>query len=149
MGDSNRFIIFADFIQKHFNNCEKILDVAGGQGGLTYELIKRGYQVTVIDPKIKIKNNNVSKIKKYYNDEIDISDYDLIVGLHPDGATEYIVKNAIQNNKRFAVIPCCVFPINKKLKFNYHQWINHLQQYSPNINRWQLYMQGCNIVLYN
>ena len=108
MGDSNRFIIFADFIQKHFNNCEKILDVAGFLGWLTYELIKRGYQVTVIDPKIKIKNNNVSKIKKYYNDEIDISDYDLIVGLHPDGATEYIVKNAIQNNKRFAVIPCCV-----------------------------------------
>lgn len=149
MGASNRFTVFADFIQKNYPHCNKVLDVAGGQGGLTIELIKRGYQVTVIDPKIKIKGNKIEKIKKYFDDSINISDYDLIIGMHPDGATEYIIKNAIKYNKKFAVVPCCVFPINKKLQFNYYQWIEYLKKYSNNIKMKQLSMNGCNIALWN
>ncbi|KAF9921496.1 hypothetical protein FBU30_008452 [Linnemannia zychae] len=33
----------------------------------------------------------------------------IMVGLHPDQATEPIVRAAIQSKKPFAVIPCCVF----------------------------------------
>ena len=34
----------------------------------------------------------------------------VIVGLHPDEATEYIVDLALCHRKPFAVVPCCVFP---------------------------------------
>ena len=33
----------------------------------------------------------------------------LVVGMHPDEATEAIVTNSIAHGKRFAVVPCCVF----------------------------------------
>lgn len=34
----------------------------------------------------------------------------LLVGMHADGATEAIVDAALQYNKPFCVVPCCVFP---------------------------------------
>lgn len=34
----------------------------------------------------------------------------LIVGLHPDQATERIVQFGLKHKKNFAVLPCCVFP---------------------------------------
>jgi len=34
----------------------------------------------------------------------------LVVGLHPDQATEAIVDLALANGRKFAVVPCCVFP---------------------------------------
>ena len=34
----------------------------------------------------------------------------MIIGMHPDQATEPIVDNALQLYKPFAVVPCCVFP---------------------------------------
>jgi hypothetical protein len=34
----------------------------------------------------------------------------LIVGLHADGATEYVIDAALLYNKPFVVVPCCVFP---------------------------------------
>ena len=34
----------------------------------------------------------------------------ILIGLHADGATEAIVQAAIDYNKPFVVVPCCVFP---------------------------------------
>eukprot|EP00980_Cylindrotheca_fusiformis_P028273 scaffold22589_cov138-Cylindrotheca_fusiformis.AAC.36 len=34
----------------------------------------------------------------------------LVLGLHADGATEAIVDAALERNKPFCVVPCCVFP---------------------------------------
>lgn len=34
----------------------------------------------------------------------------MIIGMHPDQATEPIVDNAVFHGKPFAVVPCCVFP---------------------------------------
>lgn len=34
----------------------------------------------------------------------------LVLGLHPDQATDSIVDFAMQYGKPFAVVPCCVFP---------------------------------------
>ena len=35
---------------------------------------------------------------------------DVLVGMHPDQATEPVVDAAIALGKPFAVVPCCVFP---------------------------------------
>lgn len=34
----------------------------------------------------------------------------LVIGMHPDQATDGIVDFAMKYRKSFAVIPCCVFP---------------------------------------
>lgn len=34
----------------------------------------------------------------------------LVIGLHPDQATEPMVDYAVESQKPFAVVPCCVFP---------------------------------------
>jgi hypothetical protein len=34
----------------------------------------------------------------------------VVIGMHPDQATGSIVEFAMENDKPFAVIPCCVFP---------------------------------------
>ena len=34
----------------------------------------------------------------------------LLIGMHADGATEAIVDVALEKNKPFCVVPCCVFP---------------------------------------
>ena len=35
---------------------------------------------------------------------------DVLVGMHPDQATEPIVDFCLRSGKPFAVVPCCVFP---------------------------------------
>ena len=37
-------------------------------------------------------------------------DVSIVVGMHPDQATEPIVRAALRAGKPFAVVPCCVFP---------------------------------------
>mmetsp|Transcript_26666 Transcript_26666/g.57744 ORF Transcript_26666/g.57744 Transcript_26666/m.57744 type:complete len:154 (+) Transcript_26666:678-1139(+) len=47
------------------------------------------------------------------------SSCDLVLGLHPDQATDAIVDESLLHNKKFAVVPCCVFPSlfpNRRLK---------------------------------
>lgn len=39
-----------------------------------------------------------------------LGDCSLVIGLHPDQATEPIVDYALEAHKPFAVVPCCVFP---------------------------------------
>jgi hypothetical protein len=38
------------------------------------------------------------------------ADCSVVLGLHPDQATEPIVRACLQARKPFAVVPCCVFP---------------------------------------
>jgi len=42
----------------------------------------------------------------------------LFVGFHPDQATEPVVDLAIYLRKPFAVVPCCVFPSDRRLSQN-------------------------------
>mmetsp|Transcript_25757 Transcript_25757/g.29441 ORF Transcript_25757/g.29441 Transcript_25757/m.29441 type:complete len:275 (+) Transcript_25757:44-868(+) len=48
----------------------------------------------------------------------------LIIGLHADGATESIVNVALEHNKPFVVVPCCVFPNLFNQRFLYNQYNN-------------------------
>lgn len=42
--------------------------------------------------------------------QVALHNANLILGLHADGATEAIVDAALEHNKPFCVVPCCVFP---------------------------------------
>lgn len=49
----------------------------------------------------------------------------VIIGMHADGATEYIVDAALQYGKPFVVVPCCVFPnlFNQRFLFRHEKKI--------------------------
>jgi hypothetical protein len=52
-----------------------------------------------------------------------LHDCTVIIGMHPDQATEDIVDVAIQYQKPFAVVPCCVFPKNG-MSMPLEQWVS-------------------------
>ena len=80
----------------------------------------------------------------------------LVVGMHPDQATEKIVDMALLLGKPFAVVPCCVFPFlfpNRRLGnsdtpvVTYHQFLEYLKQKNPGIVQTYLHFKGRNKVL--
>lgn len=115
MGDSKRFSIVAEFIFKNFppSKYPKVADVAGGMGYLSLALKEKGYTPTIIDPrKSNLHKKDRKKTKhrkpfermvKNYTPEL-AQNFDLIIGLHPDGATEALARTI---NKPVVIIPCC------------------------------------------
>ena len=116
MGDSRRFEVLAKFIMKNFVPCS-VADVAGGQGYLSFALTQHGYSCTVIDPRktnlskkerqiARCKNIEFRRLQKEFEPEM-AYEYDLIVGLHPDQATEAICEAALI--KSCIIVPCCQY----------------------------------------
>ena len=106
-GSEERFEEIARFVYDRFGNSIKyIADVAGGQGMLSRILSKKyNYDVEVIDPRhyqiVGVKNREC-----YYKSDM-AGYYDLIIGLHPDGAIRDVVESA--KTRPVLVVPCCNF----------------------------------------
>ncbi len=104
------------------NQGSGVLDVAGGNGKLSSALQKLGVtSCTIIDPKPLISSHEGVLVlaEPLYGDGSALTDdsfpyaerirnCSVIVGLHPDEATEAIIDMAIRLGKPFAVSPCCV-----------------------------------------
>ena len=93
----------------------------------------------------------------YIRDRIDMKNKKIIVGLHPDQVTEFIVEEALRNEMSFAIIPCCVYPSlfpDRHLDEgtavrSYDQFIEYLMNKNKQIKKTVLKdMVGCNQVLY-
>lgn len=80
----------------------------------------------------------------------------LLVGMHPDQATEPIVNAALKYNKPFAVVPCCVFPNlfpDRKLRdgtevVQYEQFVQYLCEKAEGVRVDFLPVEGRNQVVY-
>jgi len=80
----------------------------------------------------------------------------VIVGLHPDQATEAIVDFAIASGKPYAIVPCCVYPGDfpkRKDRLGgpvrtYEQFIRYLKAKHDGIQEETLAFSGRNKVLY-
>lgn len=85
-----------------------------------------------------------------------IRDCDVLVGMHPDQATEPIIDAALRLNKPFAVVPCCVFPdlfpervgVDGAPVRSYAQFLEYLRSKDPGIETAYLPFQGRSRVLY-
>jgi len=105
-GDVARFGSVTKVVSDRFGKCVRyIADVAGGQGMLTRQLNKQGYEAEVIDPRGWTLVGVPSRQEEYKADMADY--YDLVVGLHPDEALREIVASA--SLRPTLVIPCCNF----------------------------------------
>jgi SAM-dependent methyltransferase len=109
-GKPTRWETFAKYIRKQFpvSNFPKVLDVGcGSAADLTSLLVKYGYDVTAIDPKVDEieKLRTIRKLFDYTKE--DVSKFDLIVGLEPCDATEHIIRSSMNNNIPCAISLCC------------------------------------------
>jgi hypothetical protein len=155
MGDSKRFDLFAEYIARNFpvSKYKRVADIAGGQGYLQQALRKLSYDVTTFDKRHKhVKSNKIQYKFKYFDSSIK-DDYDLLVGMHPDEATDIIIAEAIKRNIPFVVVPCCIKPTVTTFKGqqDYKAWVNHLKFFAMrqgyHVEEYQLKMAGKNILL--
>jgi len=109
-----------------------VLDVAGGRGGLSFQLhCHMDIRCTLLEPRcVELKSHQRRHLKKHpelgcyahvrarLDESFEATDEgrdllrhcSVLVGLHSDEATEAIVAAAVKHRKPFAVVPCCVFP---------------------------------------
>ena len=106
-GDPARFPVVADFISDHFGQSVKfVADVAGGQGALSRILNKKfNYDSEVIDPRGNTVKGVDSRSECFAALGSDY--YDLVIGLHPDEATQEIALSALLT--KTVIVPCCNF----------------------------------------
>lgn len=128
MGDPARFRLFARTVQRHFPAPGAIIaDVASGRGALQSELRQLGYtRVTSWDR--RRRNAGGRPCYRYgLFDWREATDYDLVLGMHPDEATDQIVRYAGERRVPFVVCPCCVLPsASSYAGKDYEGWFWHL-----------------------
>ena len=117
MADKRRFELFAAAIVSHFD-APRIFDVAGGMGRLNAALIALGRKAVTFDR--RHKHLDVEYVLRDFSlDEPCVCD--LVVGMHPDGATRVIIEYAALHRIPFAVVPCCA-----DNGMSYKPWVRHL-----------------------
>ena len=75
----------------------------------------------------------------------------IIVGMHPDQATEHIVDVALTNKLSFAIVPCCVFPVGASKQdktMSFDAWCKYLCDKADDIKSDFLNFTGANRVIY-
>jgi len=117
MADKRRFEIFARFLAERFD-APRIFEVAGGQGRLNEALTVLGREVTTFD--LRHKRLPVRYAERIF-DLDEPCECDLVVGMHPDGATRVIIEYAAKHRIPFAVVPCC-----SDNGMPYNPWRRHL-----------------------
>jgi hypothetical protein len=148
-----------------------VLDVAGGNGKLSAALLKMGiHSCTIVDPQPLYPERPQEGLtiitKPLIGDGCDLTDdgpyaekiqrCSIVVGLHPDQATEAVMDLAMRLGKPFALLPCCVmtrlFP-NRKGRLGepvrtVHQLCRYLMDKQAQIKVDYLPFMGRNKVLY-
>jgi len=119
MADLRRFSVFARFLAERFD-ARRVFDVAGGMGKLNEALTALGRAVTTFDR--RHRHVNVAYAQRTFTLE-EPCQAELVVGLHPDGATRVIIEYAALHRIAFAVVPCC-----SDNGMSYKPWMRHLAE---------------------
>uniref|UniRef100_K3WHT4 C3H1-type domain-containing protein n=1 Tax=Globisporangium ultimum (strain ATCC 200006 / CBS 805.95 / DAOM BR144) TaxID=431595 RepID=K3WHT4_GLOUD len=163
-----------------------VVDVAGGRGNVSFELWnKRKIPCTLIDPRpMKLSKMQFKYMKKLNKEKHEINDElvpqkrdlfnvttflenpenealvknaSILVGMHPDEATDAIIDVAILYDKPFVLVPCCVFghkfpervvPGTGNKVVSYEDLVAYLMAKHPDIQQAFLPFDGKNLVLY-
>ena len=114
--DINIYIYYLNSIKEHFNINSNILEVAGGSypsfaRRIAREQFKIGTgTITVYDPKLvtdhSYKYNNLKLHPEVFTSSIDVSNYDLLVGIMPCRATDEMLESIYKYSKDFYIAFC-------------------------------------------
>lgn len=147
MGDRRRHLVFADFIAERWPDRNlRIADVAGGHGALQSKLWLKGYKNIVTFDKRQKRWTERSHYRYQYFEVDDAKEFDLLVGMHPDEASDVILSASMKFDIPCAIVPCCPRPTVWKYGGGRREWIDHLQRKSG-AHRDKLEMKGANAVL--
>ena len=153
MGDNRRFDLFAKLAERHVPKSAKIVDVAGGKGHLQAALRQRGYKnVTSWDKRKRTASNRQGHRYGYFSHAVG-EQYEAVLAMHPDEATDHAILYAAKHRCIALVCPCCVkwsaTPYWGPRK--YPHWIKHLKQLASkgrlDVQETALKMNGKNLVL--
>ena len=139
----NRYKNFSKLVLSLTDNTQKILEV--GAGKIPYSSIftaMNGRQIDAMDmialPNAIMKNFNVGRKKEFFDNNTDISKYDIVVGSMPCSAIESIVKLCANQDKSYLISLCnCELPEKPKYMEDDepYSWINVLENYDSNIQQ--------------
>ena len=154
MGDPLRFRLFADLIETRFHRFKDspVADVAGGKGHLKAALYLRGWRhVTTIDARHRLAKGRPGQHYAKFTMHA-WQHYSLVIGMHPDEATDHIILYAAKHLIPFAVCPCCIKPsaINFDGRQTKASWIEHLVKLAMTthtVSRDYLPMEGDSLIL--
>lgn len=104
MADKRRFELFARFLKERFPGARRLYDVAGGMGKLNVELTRCGFAAITYD--VRHKRLPVAFAERRFTLD-EPCECDLVVGMHPDGATRLIIEYAAKHRRPFSIVPCC------------------------------------------
>ncbi len=121
MADKQRFELFARFLVDRFD-APRVFDVAGGMGKLNEALTSLGRTVTTFDLRRPHKRLPVRYAERIFTLD-EPCEAELVVGMHPDGATRIIVEYAGKHRIPFAVVPCC-----SDNGMPYKPWMRHIAE---------------------
>jgi len=155
MGDPRRFALMADLVNAEFpeHRHNEIADVAGGKGGLKAALHRLGwYGVTVVDVRHRLAKGRPGQHYGKFTWR-EPRRWSLVLGMHPDEATDNIVLYAARTSRPFVVCPCCIKPDAAPYtgrQGSKADWLAHIEQlasHTHNVSRCVLPMMGDAVVL--
>ena len=120
MADKRRFELFAGLVTGRFPGAQRVFDIAGGMGKLNEALTQRGLDVLTFDK--RWKRADVPYAERLFTLDEPCT-CDLLVGMHPDGATRIIVGYAGRHGGACAVGPGC-----SENGMPYRPWMRHLAE---------------------
>lgn len=153
MGDNNRHVLFAEWIQQNFNKrkIKSCLVVADGKGFLAKELSKY-FKVRVVEmkPRQAVRRKKLKYEKGIFDGNTAIVNEDLIVAMHPDEATVEVIYAANRNKKPFAIVPCCIMAKGFETHGvrGFRGWVQKLKELAHGADEAYLKMGGKNLVLW-
>lgn len=116
MGDKRRFDLFARFIARLVppsrRRTVRVADVAAGKGALSFALREHGFHhVTAFEPSPR-RGGQVARLGMQVREFTPTlaRGFDLLVGMHPDAATDCILSGGALAGAMVIVCPCCVRP---------------------------------------
>lgn len=155
--------VFAQWLVRtfHLSSESRLLDVAGGAGKLASELREAGVgEIEIVDPRTDHRDAGEGLVQTvaYFSEDFSCSNSqmpDLLVGLHPDEATDACILWSLKHNVSFAVVPCCVFAhLNQGRKLasgapvrTYEDLVEYLSTLCD-VEKAFLPVQGRNCILY-
>lgn len=150
MGDSNRNVVFAQFIQRQFRKAKSVLVVGDGRGELARKLANKGFSVRVIEARPRFEGREHKKIdyrEGWFSRDTLILE-DVVVGMHPDEATAEIIIAAERQKKGWAVVPCCLRGLEARGVQDFAGWLKKLAMLGTGCRKTCLPMTGKNVVLW-
>lgn len=152
MGDARRFDLFAKMVATQFP-CyleRNIADVAGGKGYLQAALRQIGFRHVKSWDKRRGKAHRQAFYRYGHFHWKLAPDYDLVVAMHPDEATDHVVMYSASRHIPAIICPCCIKPDASTFwNGTYREWCQHLDKLASGMRtQWlTLPMQGRNDVL--